>query len=237
MGRLAGYSNTTSSFSCFYGDSSGNASTGTVNTFYGANSGSAVTTGAKNSIFGAYSGNQGGLDIRTASNYIVLSDGDGNPRGIFDNTGHFLVGATALTVTGSIITLGTSGGNWAVGPQVGGNGTFYVYNASSAGVYMTYGGTSWASSSDETLKNIIGEIQNGLQKVCSLRAAEFTWKADKTNKPQVGLIAQDVEKVLPEVISQAEENGTLGVQYAQTIPLLVAAIKELKAEIDQLKGK
>ena len=39
-----------------------------------------MTTGAKNTIIGAYTGNQGGLDIRTASNYIVLSDGDGNPR-------------------------------------------------------------------------------------------------------------------------------------------------------------
>jgi hypothetical protein len=38
-----------------------------------------MTTGSKNSIFAAFNGNQGGLDIRTASNYIVLSDGDGNP--------------------------------------------------------------------------------------------------------------------------------------------------------------
>ena len=39
-----------------------------------------MTTGSANTILGGYSGNQGGLDIRTASNYIVLSDGDGNPR-------------------------------------------------------------------------------------------------------------------------------------------------------------
>ena len=39
-----------------------------------------MTTGSKNTILGNYTGNQGGLDIRTANNYIVLSDGDGNPR-------------------------------------------------------------------------------------------------------------------------------------------------------------
>ena len=69
--------------------------TGTRNTFIGsfqsggtAGSGSAVTTGSANSILGAYTGNAGGLDIRTASNYIVLSDGDGNPRGYFNGSGH-----------------------------------------------------------------------------------------------------------------------------------------------------
>ena len=60
-------------------------SSGAYNTFVGAagqvnqGPGGLVTTGSKNTIIGAYNGNQGGLDIRTANNYIVLSDGDGNP--------------------------------------------------------------------------------------------------------------------------------------------------------------
>jgi len=62
------------------------------NTAIGYSSGSAITTGAKNTILGAYNGNQGGLDIRTASNYIVLSDGDGNPRLIGNGSGNFGVG-------------------------------------------------------------------------------------------------------------------------------------------------
>jgi hypothetical protein len=62
-----------------------------------------MTTGSKNTILGAYSGNQGGLDIRTASNYIVLSDGDGNPRGVFDGSGNLLVGTTnANPVVGNV---------------------------------------------------------------------------------------------------------------------------------------
>jgi len=52
--------------------------TGTNNTAIGESAGYSMTTGSKNTILGSYSGNQGGLDIRTASNYIVLSDGDGN---------------------------------------------------------------------------------------------------------------------------------------------------------------
>ena len=70
--------------------------TGTNNTAIGESAGYSMTTGSKNTILGSYSGNQGGLDIRTASNYIVLSDGDGNPRGFFDGSGNWLVGKTAV---------------------------------------------------------------------------------------------------------------------------------------------
>jgi len=75
--------------------SGGSLTSGTANVFLGKDSGYLITTGSKNTIIGSYSGNQGGLDIRTASNHIVLSDGDGNPRGIFDNSGNFLVGKTS----------------------------------------------------------------------------------------------------------------------------------------------
>jgi hypothetical protein len=74
-------SNTTGTNNSVFGEESGyGITTGTFNTFIGWASGYAMTTGSKNTILGGYNGNQGNLDIRTASNYIVLSDGDGNPR-------------------------------------------------------------------------------------------------------------------------------------------------------------
>jgi hypothetical protein len=261
MGYRAGYTNQAGNRNTFIGYQAGTTSnatggqgyntfigynagvsltTGFANTFIGCQgdatgygSGHLVTTGTKNTIVGGYNGNQGGLDIRTASNYIVLSDGDGNPRGIFDSTGSFLVG-TATNATGAALTLKNSGSatTWGAGPVTGGE--FVVYNASSVGVYIGNGQTAWNANSDETIKNITGEIQNGLDKICTLRAAEFTWKSDETNTPQVGLIAQDLQKVLPEVVS--EMNGILGVRYTEVIPLLVAAIKELKAEFDAYKA-
>jgi hypothetical protein len=88
------------------------ATTGANNTFLGFSSGSAVTTGGKNVILGSYTGNSGGLDIRTASNYVVLSDGDGTIRGVFDASGNLLVGLTSATgvaklqVSGAIRTTG-----------------------------------------------------------------------------------------------------------------------------------
>ena len=122
------------------------------------------------------------------------------------------------------------------------NGNFYVTNGT-GGVYLAANATAWSSNSDERLKNITGEIKNGLSKICSLRAAEFTWKTDTASKPQVGLIAQDVQKVLPESITTSSvkddpsETEYLSVVYTDVIPLLVAAIQELSAELTALKAK
>jgi hypothetical protein len=70
---------------------------GTDNTFIGRNSGYTITTGSKNSILGMYNGNQDGLDIRTSSNNIVLSDGDGNPRVHIDGSGRNYVTANEVS--------------------------------------------------------------------------------------------------------------------------------------------
>jgi hypothetical protein len=133
------------------------------------------------------------------------------------------------------------------------DGTAYIYTVTASGTagasaslttgpYVANGGTSWTSSSDERLKNITGQIENALDKVNQLRAAKFTWKSDTSNKPQIGLIAQDVQKVLPEVVNSSayvmdDETEYLGLQYTDVIPLLVASIKELKAINDTLSAR
>ena len=114
------------------------------------------------------------------------------------------------------------------------DGTAYIYTVTASGTagasaslttgpYVANGGTSWTSSSDERLKNITGQIENALDKVNQLRAAKFTWKSDTSNKPQIGLIAQDVQKVLPEVVNSSayvmdDETEYLGLQYTDVIP-------------------
>jgi hypothetical protein len=95
VGYQAGYSNVTGASNTFLGKDAGRSSTANSNTFLGMDSGYYVTSGANNTILGRYNGNQGGLDIRTSSNNIVLSDGGGNPRGVFDSSGNFLVAKTS----------------------------------------------------------------------------------------------------------------------------------------------
>ncbi len=109
------------------------------------------------------------------------------------------------------------------------------------GVYLNQTATSWSSNSDNRLKDIKGSITDALIKVCQLTGVKFTWKQDQGNpdaKVRVGLIAQDVQAVLPEAVDDEspdlvidEETGRvsggLGVRYTEVVPLLVNAIKEL----------
>tara|TARA_B100001057_G_scaffold176054_1_gene176719 strand:+ start:2334 stop:3842 length:1509 start_codon:yes stop_codon:yes gene_type:complete len=84
VGTGSGTTNITGDRNTYVGNNSGELATGDNNTFVGANGssggcGGLITTGSKNTILGGFSGNQGGLDIRTSDSNIVLSDGDGNP--------------------------------------------------------------------------------------------------------------------------------------------------------------
>jgi len=88
IGAQALYSSTTSSFNTCVGFYAGYSTTGDQNTFIGKYAGNAVTTGTLNVILGAYNGNQGGLDIRTLSNNIVLSDGGGSVKMYFNSSGY-----------------------------------------------------------------------------------------------------------------------------------------------------
>jgi hypothetical protein len=114
----------------------------------------------------------------------------------------------------------------------GNNGGAYV-TAMTNGVRLSNGGTSWASDSDERVKDIIEPIQDGLDKVGSLRAVIGKYKTDDEDKRRSFLIAQDVQAVLPEAVF--DEQGTLMLAYTDTIPLLVAALKESKERIEQLE--
>lgn len=101
------------------------------------------------------------------------------------------------------------------------------------GLYQTNNGNSWNAVSDETLKTDLTPILNGLNKVNSLRALTGRYISDNEGTSRSFLIAQDVQKVLPEAVSIAnQETGTLGLSYTDVIPLLVSSIKELKAIVD-----
>ena len=135
-------------------------------------------------------------------------------------------------------------GVWSAGSYgyvVSGTSTFYaVGNSGGGGVYLNgASATSWTAVSDETRKVIIEPITDAANKVSTLRAVIGRLKSDDETVRRPYLIAQDVQAVLPEAVSENEdkEGAVLGLSYTEVIPLLVAAIKELKAEIDILKGQ
>jgi hypothetical protein len=142
VGYNAGYSGTTASENVIIGTNAGySITTGVNNTFVGGadpasayGAGGAITTGSKNTIIGRYDGNQGGLDIRTSDNNIVLSDGDGNPRAYHDGTNWTVSGGIHIGGTGSANLLDDyEEGTWT--PTVGGTSTYTVQ----AGSYTKIG--------------------------------------------------------------------------------------------------
>jgi hypothetical protein len=245
VGYHALVSNTTASYNTSVGRNSLLlCTTGTHNTVIGHNSGDTITTGTKNTILGRYNGNQGGLDIRTASNRIVLSDGDGNPYAYWGATGQ----ATFKTVgVDNLLTLTSSAGAFSSRIQLdnsaaGGGVLAASLNqltcicGATGGVSLNAGATSWVSASDERVKENLIEITDGLNKVATLRAVTGNYIWDEEKKSRAFLIAQDVVKVLPEaVVTKNPEELQLG--YTDVIPLLVAAIKELKSQNDSLKAR
>ena len=119
---------------------------------------------------------------------------------------------------------------------------------------ITASGDITAYYSDKRLKNITGRIQNALGKVNSITGVEYTQSklaeqyGYNNYKPQVGVIAQEIQSILPEAVCLApfdmDKDGNsksgenyLTVQYEKLVPLLIEAIKELTLEVEALKNK
>jgi hypothetical protein len=251
FGAGAGYSNTTGGGNTIIGAVAGYAlTTGQGNTFIGGAingvtdaSGRFITTGSKNTILGCYSGNQGGLDIRTASNYIVLSDGDGNPRGFFDGSGNYVVNGTATTGSGKSNLYFAAGSNGfsVVSTDNTTNASFAQFYANSAfcGNITRVGTTSavnYGSASDYRLKENIAPLTGALDKVLSLNPVTYDWKSGGSSE---GFIAHELAEICPNAVNGEKdainEDGSINPQsidQSKLVATLVSAIQELNAKLE-----
>ena len=152
-----------------------------------------------------------------------------------NSAGNLLVGTTTSLTTAKVTLNSPAAGSWAVGPALDYN-VFFVLNSSAIGAYIANGGTSWTANSDERLKTALVPFENAIEKVSSLRAGTGRYLTDDESVSRSFLIAQDVQKVLPEAVD-ATNPDKLGVQYTEVIPLLVAAIKEQQTIINDLKAR
>ena len=92
-------------------------------------------------------------------------------------------------------------------------------------------------SSDERLKDNITPLSNALDKINQIGGYEFDWNSNSSHSGHdVGVIAQEIEKVLPEVVAN-RDTGYKAVRYEKIVALLIQAIKEQQLQIDQLKSK
>ena len=250
FGAYSGFSlttgSTTTGYNTFIGRYAGYSSTTDLNTFVGNAAGYLCTTGTKNTILGGYTGNQGGLDIRTASNYIVLSDGDGNPRGIFDGSGNFLVGTTSAFNSGKICVDGGSSYvpiTCRVTPTTGFTQIYFSNGNGIVGsIYTSGSATTYATSSDYRLKENIAPMSGALDTVSKLKPVTYKWKVDGSDGQ--GFIAHELQAVVPDAVVGVKDAVDLegNPQYQQIdtsflVATLTAAIQELNAKVTALEAQ
>jgi hypothetical protein len=194
------------------------------------------------------SGANGQFEITNSGTGALAFATSSTERMRIDSSGNLLVGASSSPTTFRVYSeisgahygmrhpSATAGRYFFI--QSDSNNDLYIQSQALNGVYLTNTGTSWASVSDERLKENLKQIKNAADKVSTLRAVTGKYKTDEEGISRSFLIAQDVYAVLPEAVSvRNDDQKTLGLSYTDVIPLLVAAIQELKAEIDLLKGK
>jgi hypothetical protein len=130
--------------------------------------------------------------------------------------------ADKLSVAGNIApsadnlyTAGKSGARWSA-----------VWSAN--GVIQT---------SDARLKTNIETLNYGLKEVMEMRPVRYNWKTTPDRDAKIGLIAQEIQKIIPEVVTGDEKKETLGMNYAELVPVLINAIQEQQKEIDEIAKK
>ena len=157
-----------------------------------------------------------------------------------------------LDTNGLDINLKTNGASWGSFSNSGGNiliksGTTTMLTGS--GQNATFAGTLNVASSitaqgditafsDARLKHDVKTIDNALDKVDNLRGVTYRMLEDETHAEKVGVIAQEVEEILPQVVlTSDDEMQTKSVDYGKLCAVLIEAVKELKKEVEELKGK
>ena len=111
-----------------------------------------------------------------------------------------------------------------------------IIAGTSGGVRLNNTATSWTGISDIRVKDIIEPVTNAVSKLFNLSTIVYKLKDDESNQRKIGLIAQEVNEVLPEVVDiPLDDNIMWGIRYSEIVPVLVKAIQELKVENDSLK--
>jgi len=145
----------------------------------------------------------------------------------YDNSKKLEITAGGVNITGSLYVSGSYGAGLGA--------------ISASGDIVADGDVVAYHSSDERLKDNIQVIKGSLDKIDGIRGVEFDWNDKspgwaKERGHDVGVIAQEVQKVVPEIVVE-RKNGYLGVDYKRLVPLLIESVKELKQEVNDLKKK
>lgn len=266
VGKNAASTNTTSNGITAVGENALSSTTGAYNTAIGTGAGTSITTGAKNTIIGGFQGNQDGLDIRTGSTYIVLSDGDGNARMYYNGAnGGWRIGdinTSSSSTRGHNIWRGTYEGYHIIQGKSGSSGnTFQVYKETTLNFAVNVNGNvtntnnSYGAISDIKLKQDIVDASSQWDDIQALQVRNFKFKTEVAEdgdnaKSYLGLIAQEAELISPNLIETVNDQTldsegepvntgttTKQVKYSVLYMKAVKALQEAMTRIETLEAK
>lgn len=253
LGSLAGHSNTNGGANTFIGTEAGQFNTtGSGNAFLGRWAGWNVVNGHANTLLGAYAG----ADIRTGSNNVVIGN-DAVAQQYYGSDGtasnNVIIGAqagkAALYASNNIFIGYKAGFEELESNRLiianSETATPLVYGLFTSNDFRINGNIQYTGSinavSDIRLKKNVLQLEGALDNLLKLRGISFDWKQDQQTNllllegKQIGMIAQEVEAIYPELV-KTNEQGYKMVDYAKLTPLLLEAIREQQAEIDALKA-
>jgi len=210
--------NTAVGYQALKGSTAIQSNNGTYNTALGYQAMTVNTSGSSNTAIGTYS-----LAINSSgSNNVALGGLAGNT--ITTGTNNTLIGYDA-DVTIATLTNATAIGN---GASVGLSNTVRIGNTA---ITSIGGQVAWTAASDARIKKNIVNSKYGLETVMQLRPVEYNLISNDLR--QVGFIAQEVQKLVPEVVTGKEgdisKGEVLGITYSNLVPVLAKSIQELNA--------
>ena len=181
----------------------------------------------------------GGVDIRDAGPTLILRDTDtsvnnnqvlGQIKFLHSDSGGGLTEVGVIKSVSTEVFNGVDADSYKI--HIDSN-TIVNGSLESTGDIVAY------ASSDERLKDEITQISNPLDKINSIGGYSFVWNTEKQNiykGKDYGIIAQEIEKILPELV-ETRKNGYKAVKYDKIVSLLIEGIKELSHEVKELKDK
>ncbi len=186
------------------------------------------------------------LGTRTSGNYVAsMTAGTGITVGTATGEGSTPVitntGVTSnVAGTGVSVSGATGAVTISIGQAVATSSSPTFAGLTINGAITATGDITAFFTSDKRHKNTIQNIPNALEKVSKLNGVTWEWNEDVNevtkSTPKTGLIAQEVQEVLPEVVRERED-GFLSLDYSKMVGLLVEAIKEQQSQIEELKSK
>jgi hypothetical protein len=180
--------------------------------------------------------NNGSESMRITSGRNVLigtTTDTGAKLNVMGSYMNYPVSIEAMAGGGQLaLTRGGAVAEFYMGGSTGGGTQLYVRSGGSGGVRLDAGSTGWVSASDIRLKDIKNPIENAVESLSTLQTVYYSWKDSDNKSLHIGLIAQEVEKVFPELVSESSIDGMKGVNYTELIPVIIKAIQELNKKIN-----